>query len=145
MQQKVCSRCHNNKAHMRLVFYAAVISLFSFFRCEKDENENCLADMVITKATAVNTSGIQYGIILTVEAYGANLCYTYSHYDVRKTGEREYAIRIKATVPCGSPVCAQALVYANPSYRIDNAAIGVNTLNFYNGNDLFTSATVTVY
>ncbi len=144
MQQKTANQCHKEKAGMRLVFYAAVISLFSFFQCDKETVDNCLADMVITQATAVNTSGIQHGILLNVEAYGANLCYTYSHYEVSKTGDREYAIRIKATVPCGSPVCAQALVYANPSYRIDNAATGVNTLNFYNGNDLFTSVTVTV-
>ncbi|MBK6936834.1 MAG: hypothetical protein IPH18_08020 [Chitinophagaceae bacterium] len=68
---------------MRLVFYAAIISMFSFFQCEKDADENCYADMVITKATAVNTSGIQYGILLNVEAYGSNLCYTYSHYEVK--------------------------------------------------------------
>ena len=62
---------------MRYLIAALTFTVFTFFTCKKESDKNaCLADMVITKATAVNTSGIQYGILLNLEAYGPNLCYT---------------------------------------------------------------------
>lgn len=129
---------------MRLVFYAAIISMFSFFQCEKEENENCFTDLAINKVSVSNTASVAEGIPFSVEAYGPDLCYSFSHFTIDKTGDKEYSIRVKATVPCGPAVCAQAIYYANPSGKISNVSAGTYVLKFFSNSTMFTSLTVTV-
>lgn len=121
----------------------SVLLLFGF-SCEKELVGNCEADMVFTKVAIANTSSAATGIKFEAEAYGANLCYSFSRFVIEKTADKTYDIRIKAAIPCGQPVCVQALYQTTQIGMIQNVTAGVYTLKFYNTDGLFTTFTVTI-
>lgn len=128
---------------MKLICLILLLS-FSAVSCNKNRNKDCFADMVFTKVSVSAASSTVNGILFDTEAYGGNLCYSFSHFKIEKTGDKTYTIRVIAAIPCGRPICAQALYQANPSGKIENVSPGVYSLHFYNMDALFTSVSVTI-
>jgi hypothetical protein len=114
--------------------------------CEKQEEENdCLADLIITKVTYPLHIISEPGITFVLDCYGPNLCYSFSEVQVKNVGANTFEIKAKATVPCEKDlVCAQAIYEAQPAKSILNLAPGNYTLRFFNGNSLFKEEVVRV-
>lgn len=117
---------------------------FLFVSCKKEQEDTCTADLAFNKVTISNSSSVATGIQFQAEAYGPNLCYSFSRFAIQKTGDKTYDIYVKASIPCGQPVCAQALYFTSNTGKIEGVTAGTHTLRFYNYDGLFTSVSVTI-
>jgi hypothetical protein len=131
---------------MKYIAITAIIMITSGFLCsKKDENGNlCKVDLTIISAQAPASVTRGSNIIALVKCFGADLCYSFSHSEVKKTDERIYEIRTKGNYPCSPAICALAIYYAEPTVSIAATLSGQYILRYYNGNTLFKADTVTV-
>lgn len=124
--------------------YFSLIFAIVFFSCKKEKDSTCKADLAFNKISISNSSSAATGIQFQAEAYGANLCYSFSHFAISKAGDKTYDIYAKASIPCGQPVCAEALYFTSNIGKIEGVTPGIYTLRFYNYDGLFTSVSVTI-
>jgi hypothetical protein len=127
---------------MKTLLIATIV--FLFVSCEKEKEDTCTANLAFNKVTISNNSNVATGIQFQAEAYGPNLCYSFSRYDIQKIGDKTYDIYAKASIPCGQPVCAQALYFTSNPGKIEGVTAGTYTLRFYSDDNLFTSLSVTI-
>jgi hypothetical protein len=123
-----------------------IIIAFFFAGCGKNQNANnvCEADLVITRTITPTSTTIAAGIRSTVDAYGSNLCYSYSHNEVTAVGGNIYQIRIKGKLPCDATVCAQALYPVQTQINISPVQPGTYYLHFFNFDAFVKADTVIV-
>lgn len=131
---------------MRYIVIAAIILVMPSFLCskEKDDNGLCAVNLSIVAAQIPATVSVGSDITAVVRCSGSDLCYSYTHTDVKNIAPRIYEIRTMGTYPCKPAICAQAIYYAEPSVRINTTQIGQYILRYYNGNTLFRADTVIV-
>jgi hypothetical protein len=127
---------------MRTLLVATIVMLF--VSCKKEKAGTCTADLVFNKVAISNSSSVATGIQFQAESYGANLCYSFSHFAITKTGDKTYDIYAKASIPCGQPVCAEALYFTSNTGKIEGVTAGTYTLRFYSYDAVFTSISVTI-
>ncbi|MBL7722595.1 MAG: hypothetical protein JNK27_00530 [Chitinophagaceae bacterium] len=127
---------------MKTVLLATIVMLL--VSCKKGKEDTCTTDLAFNKITISNNSSVATGIQFQAEAYGANLCFSFSRYDIQKMGDKTYDIYAEASIPCGQPVCAQALYFTSNTGKIEGLTAGTYTLRFYNNDNLFTSLSVTI-
>jgi hypothetical protein len=108
------------------------------------ENENCKSDLTISSVNTPSSGTVSSGITSAIQCHGSNLCYSFSHVEIKEKTGRIFEIRVKANVPCKPSYCLQAIYNANPSIKINTSTVGTYILNFYNGNALFKSDTVII-
>lgn len=128
---------------MKNLYFSLLLAIL-FVSCKKDQKDTCTADLALNKVIISNSSSVATGIQFQTEAYGANLCYSFSHFAIQKTGDKTYDIYVKASIPCGQPVCAEALYFTSNTGKIEGVTAGTYTLRFYNYDGLFTSISVTI-
>jgi hypothetical protein len=114
--------------------------------CGKTPNNesNCKADLVITKTITPANTTITTGINSTVDAYGSNLCYSYSHNEIAVASGNIYQIRIKGNISCNAAICAQALYPVQTHINIQPVQAGTYYLQFFNYDALVKTDTVVV-
>jgi hypothetical protein len=86
-------------------------------------------------------------IVSNVTCEAPNLCYTFSHFDVKNNGNRNYEIRAIADYPNRPPgevFCAQMIYRIDTTLRIPAPDKGTYMLRFYNKHNLFETDTVVV-
>lgn len=127
-----------------------VIVMLSLAACTKAAKVNqgaIIADLDIkTTATPASVSQGQT-IVSRVLSSGLNLCYKFSHFEISKTGERQFTIRSKATFPDAQKsdvVCAEAIYYKDTTLSIQTDVKGQYLLHFYNKDQLFKTDAVVV-
>lgn len=122
------------------------IMLSALFSSCTPEHEmiGCKSDLHITETSTAYTGTRASGINSTIQCYGPNLCYSFSHVEIKEKQNKEFEIRVKANVPCKPTVCAQALYQANPTINIKTPEAGTYILQFYNRDVWFKSDTVIV-
>jgi hypothetical protein len=128
---------------MKNLYFSLLLAIL-FVSCKKGKEDTCKADLAFNKITISNSSSAATGIQFQAEAYGANLCYSFSHFAISKTGDKTYDIYAKASIPCGQPVCAEALYFTSNTGKIEGVAAGTYTLRFYSNDSLFTTISVTI-
>lgn len=128
---------------MKNLYFSLLLAML-FVSCKKEQEDICMADLVFNKVTISNSSSVATGIQFLAEAYGPNLCYSFSHFAIQKTGDKTFDIYAKASIPCGQPICAQALYFTSNTGKIEGVTAGTYTLRFYSYDGLFTSVSVTV-
>jgi hypothetical protein len=145
MQRNGCSRCQFFTSMKRAPLYIFFIALL-IAGCGKnrDADNKCKADLVITKTSTPPTTTVAAGISSTVDAYGSNLCYTYSHNQVTAVGGNVYQIRIIGKLPCNATICAQALYPVQTQVSISPVQAGTYYLHFFNFDALIKADTVIV-
>lgn len=143
MQRFGKSSCQLVKGYMRNL-YSGILMVILFVSCKKDKDTKCSADLAFNKVSISNSSSVATGIQFQAEAYGPNLCYSFSRYVIQKVSDKTYDIHAEASIPCGQPVCAQALYFTSNSGKIENLTAGTYTLRFYSDDSLFTSLSVTI-
>ncbi|MBL7741060.1 MAG: hypothetical protein JNK14_17695 [Chitinophagaceae bacterium] len=131
---------------MKYIVIAAIILVMPSFLCnkEKDNDGLCAVNLLIVSAQTPATVPAGSDITALVKCSGSDLCYSYTHTDIKNVSPRIYEIRTMGTYPCKPAICAQAIYYAEPSVRINTTQTGQYILRYYNGNTLFRADTVTV-
>ena len=114
----------------RIILSLFLLTLFAF-RCDKDV-DNQYVDLIFTEAETTPTATLADGITINVEFYSPNLCYTFSHFDVKETSPMRYDIYAKATYPRGNPPCAQVVSKTDTTFTIRPTVKGQYVLHFYN-------------
>lgn len=121
-----------------------LLATLALVSCNKKETDSCEANLVFTRITMDNTSNAANGIIFHTELAGANLCYSFSRFSIVYDGNNTYNIRAIASIPCGRPVCAEALYLTSRTDRISNLAPGTYTLRFFSQDAFFLSEVITI-
>ncbi|MBL7744824.1 MAG: hypothetical protein JNN00_15230 [Chitinophagaceae bacterium] len=133
---------------MKYLFIAALVLSTLSFRCNKDDDDTMTCpDVNLTIVAAQTPSQVAAGSAITVvvRCSGSDLCYNYTHADIKKLLPRIFEIRTMGTYPCKPVACAQAIYYAEPSISIPaSGGSGQYIIRYYNGNTLFRADTVTV-
>jgi hypothetical protein len=115
---------------MKAIVVIALFLVSTTLSCKKEKNETCETNLEITK--------------VSIDAYGANLCYSFKQLSISKSADKTYDIKVIGNIPCKPAVCALALYQVSPSGTINAISAGTYTLRFYNGTSLFTTLTVTI-
>jgi hypothetical protein len=134
---------------MKLVLtFLTVLSLF--VQCKKD-NKLCDTYLTINSTNTPTTTTLSHGIISIVNSYGANLCYQFNGMEITQQPtpsgpvyQFQYFIRVKATLPCDTPICADGIYNSSKTITLNPSVTGTYYLNFYNANQLFKTDTVIV-
>lgn len=130
---------------MNSLLVTIMLPAFLFLSCTPEqENNSCQSDLYITETTTAYSGTRAAGINSTIHCYGPNLCYSFSHVEIKEKQNKEFDIRVKANVPCKPAICAQAIYQASPSINIKTPEAGIYILHFYNRDLLFKSDTVIV-
>jgi hypothetical protein len=131
--------------------FSFVLFLSVIFGCKKNEQKLCDTYLIIDSTNTPRTTTLSQGITSTIKSYGANLCYSFSGMDITQQSTPsgpvllfQYFIRVKGTITCGSPVCADALYNSTNSIVLNPTATGTYYLHFYNQNQLFKTDIVIV-
>ena len=128
---------------MKSVLLAGVV--FLIFSCGKDRDSNlCNTYFIIDSTSTPRSSTVATGIVSIIKCYGSNLCYSYTGMDIAGRPGNIFEINAKGKIPCGAPVCAQALYEVQDTVNINTAAAGTYYLKFYNNNILLKTDTITV-
>ncbi len=99
---------------------------------------------------SVNTSkNVSAGqdIISQVTCSGSDLCYRFSHFEIKEPYPREFYITAKATYPNpkkGDIVCLQTIYNKDTSVSIPASAAGKYVLHFLNDDEVIKTDTVQV-
>lgn len=148
--QRCCMhRCQKNKIDIMMgKLLRSVYFLLFLAACEKTNTtpDPVLADLIFVKTTTGIIQPQQGTIVSQAKAYGPDLCYKFSKFDIKETAAREFEIRAKATNAGDKPgtACAQAIYYVDTTCKINAAVKGKYLLHFYNKDQLFKTDTVQV-
>ena len=128
---------------MKIVLLLMIMGLI--FSCGKDREGNlCDTYLIIDSTSTPRSSTVTTGIVSIIKCYGSNLCYSYTGMDIAGQPGNIFEINAKGKIPCGAPVCAQALYEVRDTVNINTAAVGTYYLKFYNNNILLKTDTITV-
>jgi hypothetical protein len=130
---------------MKSILIAVVVVLFLSCGKNGDRSNNlCDTYFVIDSTSTPRSSTVASGITSIIRCYGSNLCYTYTGMEITNRSGNVFEINAKGKIPCGTPVCAQALREVRDTVNISNATAGTYYLKFYNNSLLLKTDTVTV-
>jgi hypothetical protein len=102
-------------------------------------------DLMIVGVTTPATVEKGNQIVSQVRCEGQDLCYSFSNFEIKESGVRQFEIRAKANYPAHkNVVCGMAIYVADTVVKIDADGKGQYILQFYNANQLFKSDTVVV-
>ena len=110
-----------------LIFIAIVLCI----SCSKTDVDDTFANLVITKAEAPDTTTLEQGITINVQGYGPDLCYKFSHFDVRNDAPFQYNISARATITKGEVACLQAINKFDKSLTVKPNIKGQYVLRFH--------------
>lgn len=135
---------------MKTILTTATLLLL-VFSCKKDEKKECDTYLAIGSAVTDRTTTVAAGITSTVDAYGGDLCFSYTGMEISKQSSPsgpvfafEYFIKAKAKRPCGKSICAQAIYHARDIINIKPGTPGTYYLNFYGNGQIVQRDTVIV-
>ena len=147
MQRSCNTGCQVHKTCiMKYLVIMAIVLVTPGFLCSKkgEDNTSCPTELTITSTQPPATVAVGSDIVAKAKCYGPDLCYSFSHVEIKTASDRVYEIRTKGTIPCKAAICAQALYQAEPSFTIKTTLTGQYILRYYNNNTLFKADTVTV-
>ena len=106
-----------------------------------------VVDLTIISTQRLDLAIQGQDIYEAVKCAGTDLCYQFSHFEVKKRNEKEFDIRAKATYPnsdAGYVVCPLAIYYKDTTVGIPVSSKGLYILRFYNKAELFKADSVLV-
>lgn len=115
------------------------------FACLKSNTPGLnIVDLGFSKANTIQTTTTAQGINSDVTCVGADLCYAFSHFEIRESAAKVYDIYAKGTHPGKEAICAQAIYTKDTIVRISTPLPGQYILKFYNPGGLFKADSVQV-
>ncbi len=131
---------------MKYIIVAVTILIITGFSCTKKsaEDKSCAVDLIIISTQAPVNVTAGNDIIARVTCAGPNLCYYFSHVEIKVISERLYEIRTIGRMPCKATICLDAIYYAESTISIKTIVSGQYILRYYHHDALLKADTVTV-
>lgn len=130
------------------MYKSCIIFLFALAACHKTttEPDTIEVELTIVQNKTQASQSQEEGIVSRIVSTGGSSCYRFDHFEVLKTGERQFEIHSKGKIPNKKDlVCLDIVYYKDTTLKINTPAKGSNLLYFYNQNSLFDVDTVQVY
>jgi len=134
---------HTCQPVMKALIFATCILLICSCVKPADPTLN-VVDLGFSKTNTVSITTVAQGINSDVTCVGADLCYTFSHFEIRQSAAMVYDIYAKGTHPGKEAICAQAIYTKDTTVRISTSLPGQYLFRFYNRIELFDTDTVQV-
>ena len=139
-----------SKLCMKLIL-SIVLIVSLIFGCKKNDQDLCDTYLIISSTNTLTATTLSQGITSTINSHGPNLCYNFSSMEITQQPtpsgpvyQFQYFIKVKGTVACGNPICAQAIYNSTNSILLTPTVKGTYYLRFYNQSQLFKTDTVIV-
>ena len=129
---------------MKNAMIAVLLMSLTGFSCQREDTNDCEGYLTFSQVNVPATASASAGIAFDTEVTGGNLCYHFSRYIIDRITLNSYDVRAYGSVPCEKSICAQAIYTARPAGLIGDILPGTYTLRFYNGDVLYSTATVVV-
>lgn len=129
---------------MRNSIIILLLAVLASVSCQREDTNDCEGYLTFTQVNVPATASAGTGIPFDTEVTGANLCYHFSRYIIDRITLNSYEVRAYGSVPCEKSICAQAIYTARPAGLIGDIPPGTYTIRFYNGDALYSTATVVV-
>ena len=114
------------------------------FSCTK-QNGDFESDLMFHSVTLITEGSDNNEIKAAATIIGPNLCYQFTHLQVRNTRSNHFDIYAKGTGPERNWICAQALYQKDTTILISKPGEGTYTINFWNpNNQLFKSESIII-
>ena len=130
---------------------ASILIVSLLIGCKKNKSNLCDTYLNINSTNTPATVTLNQGITSTVNSQGPDLCYKFSGMEITQqptpsgpVHQFQYFIKVKGTVTCENPVCADAIYVSINSFSLTPTVSGTYYLHFYNQNQLFKTDTVIV-
>ncbi len=133
---------------MRQLF-SLLIVLAAFTGCSKENREPDfnLVDLSVVSTNLPAQVPKDQEIAINGTWSGSDLCYHFSHFEIKEAAPRTFDIRAKATYPNGKKrdvICLQAVYYFDTTIKINPSTTGQYLLRYYNGTQVTKTDTVQV-
>lgn len=112
----------------------SLLSFFVFLGCNKEEGNKELNEVRLS-FTRIQTPGavpFPQNIISAVGVSGSDLCYRFTHFEIKHPIANVYEIHAKGTYPARPTICLQAIYNKDTIVKIQPTAPGQYILRFYN-------------
>lgn len=129
---------------MRNIIFVLLLTTLTAVSCQQEDTNDCEGYLTFSQVTVPATASAGTGIAFNTEVTGANLCYHFSRFIIDRITLNSYEVRAYGSVPCEKSICAQAIYTARPAGLIGDILPGTYTIRFYNGDALYSTATVVV-
>ena len=108
--------------------------IFILLGCNKEEDNRDLNEVSLT-FTRIQTPGavsFPQNIVSTVRVSGSDLCYRFTHFNIKHPKANVYEVYAKGAYPAKPTMCPQAIYNKDTTVQIQPAAPGQYILRFYN-------------
>jgi hypothetical protein len=140
MQRSCGLFCQQGMKHILFTLLVVIV-----FGCNKNHDDSELREvsLAFTRIQTPAVVAFPQKIISAVKVSGHDLCYRFTHFEIKHPMANVYEIYAKGTYPARPTVCLQAIYTKDTTVQIQPTAPGQYILRFYN-QELYKTDTVQV-